>query len=78
MTITFQGHVHRIDIGADNKVDVHVQTAAAECGQVIVLRVPREDAAGRLVSITAYAFERPDELVAEAVELFVVQPAQAQ
>ena len=59
MTIVFQGHVTRVELGADSKLDVHVQTAQAECGQVIVLRVPREAAAhwlpGRVVSFTAYA-----------------------
>ena len=59
MTIVFQGHVERVELGADNKLDVHVQTAKAECGQVIVLHVPRAAAAhwlpGRMVSVTAYA-----------------------
>ena len=69
MTIVFQGHVERLELGPDNKMDVHVQTAAAECGQVMVLHVPRSSAAhwmpGRCVSITAYAFDIP---TAEAKE----------
>lgn len=61
MTIVFQGHVARVDLGVDNKLDVHVQTAAAECGQVVVLHVPRSAAAhwlpGRAVQVTAFAFD---------------------
>ena len=59
MTVVFQGHVERVELGADGKLDVHVQTAAAECGQVVVLRVPRSTAThwlpGRMVSFTVYA-----------------------
>lgn len=67
MTITFQGHVKYIELGSDNKMDVHIQTAMAECGQVIVLHIPRKDAAhwlpGRAVSITAYAFDTAPPLL---------------
>ena len=63
MTIVFQGHVERVELGAESKLDVHVQTADAECGQVVVLRVPRSAAThwlpGRMVSFTVYALAEP-------------------
>lgn len=66
MTIVFQGHVERVELGPDNKLDVHVQTAAAGCGQVVVLHVPRDKAAhwlpGRLVQVTAFAYDAPSEM----------------
>ena len=61
MTITFCGHIERVELGADNKLDVHVKTAMAECGQTVVLHVPRTAAAhwlpGRTVQWTVYALE---------------------
>jgi hypothetical protein len=64
VTIVFQGHVERIETGHNNKLDVHVVTSQAECGQTIVLHVQRKDAAhwlpGRMVSVTAYAFDPPE------------------
>jgi hypothetical protein len=63
MTIVFQGHIERVELGPDNKLDVHVQTASAECGQVVVLHVPRDKAThwlpGRLVQATIFAFDAP-------------------
>ena len=63
MTIVFQGHIERVNLGADNSLDVHVRTPMVECGQVVVLHVPREASAhwlpGRLVSFTIYAFDDP-------------------
>ena len=63
MSIVFQGHIERVELGADNKLDVHVRTATAECGQVVVLRVPRGAAShwlpGKAVSFTAYALDMP-------------------
>ena len=65
MTIVFQGHVTRVESSVGKTLDVHVQTAQAECGQVIVLHVPAAAAAhwlvGRAVRITAYAFDTSPE-----------------
>ena len=76
MTIVFQGHVERVELGADNKLDVHVRTAMAECGQVVVLHPPRGAAAhwlpGRAVSFTVYAFDIPDIHVPAATMGFAV------
>ena len=60
MTIVFQGHVARVETSCEpRKIDVHVQTAQAECGQVVVLHVSQEAAAhwlvGRAVHFTVYA-----------------------
>ena len=60
MTITFQAHVERIETSREpGMIDVHVQTAQAECGQVVVLRAPKAAAAhwlvGRQVQFTVYA-----------------------
>ncbi len=64
MTITFQGHVERVEVSRElGMIDVCVQTAQAECGQVIVLHVPKASAAhwlvGRQVQFTVYALEEP-------------------
>lgn len=75
MTIIFQGHVERIERGFGGKLDVHVQTASAECGQVLVLHAPADAGAhwmpGRMVSITAYAFDpvEPSAVAVQAAEL---------
>jgi len=59
MTIVFQGHVTRVESNVGKTIDVHVQTAQAECGQIVVLHVPQEAAAhwlvGRAVQFTVYA-----------------------
>ena len=62
MTITFQGHVERVEVSRElGMIDVCVQTAQAECGQVIVLHVPKASAAhwlvGRQVQFTVYALK---------------------
>ncbi len=58
MTIVFQGHVEKVELFGAN-IDVHVVTPMAECGQVVVLHVPRGEAAhwlpGALVQFTIYA-----------------------
>lgn len=63
MTIVFRGHVERIETGFNGRLDVHVQTEQDKCGQTLVLHVPAEAAAhwlpGRMVSITAYAYDLP-------------------
>ena len=60
MTIVFQGHIERVELGADNKLNVYVRTAVAECGQIVVLHPPREASThwtpGRAVNFTVYAY----------------------
>lgn len=62
MTIIFKGHVAQVVLSG-TYLDVHIQTAAEECGQTIVVHVPRSAAAhwlpGRAVSLTMYAFDPP-------------------
>lgn len=61
MTIVFQGHVERIEVGAPGTVNVHVVTPQAECGQTVVLHVPAKHAAhwlpGLAVQFTVYAYD---------------------
>lgn len=61
MTIIFQGHIQRVELGGADALDVHVQTAQKECGEVVVLHVPRAAAAhwmpGRCVQFTVFAYD---------------------
>ena len=64
MTITFQGHVERVEVSREpGMIDVCIQTAQAECGQAVVLHIPKASAAhwlvGRQVQFTVYALEEP-------------------
>ena len=64
MTITFQGHVECVEVSREpGMIDVRIQTAQAECGQVVVLRVPTASAVywlvGRQVQFTVYALKEP-------------------
>lgn len=58
MTIVVKGHVAQVTAAFGGMIEVSVQTAQAECGQVVVLKVPRQHAAhwlvGSAVQMTAY------------------------
>lgn len=64
MTITFQGHISEMKVGAEG-MDLVIQTPTAECyGKLFILRIPADQAKywipGRMVSFTLYTLPEPE------------------
>ena len=78
MTIVFQGHVEKIEIGPIGKLAVTLVTPMVECnGAELVVFVPASDGAhwmpGRAVSFTIYALPQKSvsAVLGEAIQAHV-------